>query len=134
MGEQRDQFEITAHPQNAAHARTRVRAFAADAGMAADALNDLEVAVGEAVTNAILYGSPSAASRVFIACRVEADLLEVEVRDQGSGFDPTTIRDDMSQNALGGRGLLLMRALMDDVRFQHDAYGTRVLLARRLFP
>ncbi len=134
MGEQRDQFEIIAHPQNAAHARTRVRAFAAAAGMAEDGLDEMEVAVGEAVTNAILYGSPSAASRVFIACRVQADLLEIEVWDQGGGFDPASVHDGISQNALGGRGLLLMRALMDDVRFQHDGQGTRVTLARRVSP
>lgn len=134
MEEQCDHFEITAHPQNAAQARTRVRAFAAEAGMAADALDEMEVAVGEAVTNAILYGSPTAASLVSVSARVQADRLEVEVHDQGSGFDPEVTRDEFSQSALGGRGLLLMRALMDDVHFQHDGQGTRVTLARRVTP
>ena len=62
-----DQLEISAHPQNAGLARERVLQAAARAGFAGLDLADIEIAVGEAVTNAILYGSPSPDSRVALS-------------------------------------------------------------------
>lgn len=133
MIEAADQFEITAHPQNASVSRERVLKTARAAMFSATALGDIEVAVGEAVTNAILYGSPSATSRIVISCRFSnADqAFEVEVRDQGRGFDPSHIRHDDNTDALGGRGIRLMRALMDKVIMEYHGDGMVVSLSKR---
>lgn len=132
MTENADQFEISAHPKNASLARERVLQAARAAGFPADALSDIEIAVGEAVTNAILYGSPTDASRIVISCRFAPPdgNFEVEVRDAGRGFDPGYVRDD-DVEALGGRGLLLMRALMDSVLLQYDGNGMIVRLVKK---
>ena len=127
-----DQFEITAHPQNAGPARERVRAAAIRAGFADMDLADIEIAVGEAVTNAILYGSPSAASRVVLSYGPTALTFVIQVRDEGNGFDPGLVRTEEDTDALGGRGIRLMRALMDQVDLHYDGHGMVASLLKKL--
>ena len=134
MKELQDKFEITAHPQNAGHARDRVRALAVQAGFQGLPLADIEIAVGEAVTNAILYGSPSATSHIVINCFLEQKFFHVEVRDQGNGFDPALLRPTADSDALGGRGIRLMRALADEVRLIYDGHGMVAHLIKNLSP
>lgn len=132
LKELRDQFEITAHPQNAGQARERIRTLAIEAGFAGLDLGDIEIATGEAVTNAILYGSPDATSQIRILCRFTGNSLHIEIRDQGQGFDPTRVPEDVGTDALGGRGIRLMRALMDQVDLHHDGNGMVARLSKTL--
>ena len=134
MKDHKDEFEITAQPQNAAAARERIKRVALQAGFQSPEIDDIEVAVGEAATNAILYGSPTATSRIVISCwfnRAER-ALHVEVRDQGLGFDPEQVRDEEDTDSLGGRGLRLMRALMDKLLLYYDGQGMSVRLTKYL--
>ncbi|MDZ7734629.1 MAG: ATP-binding protein [Acidimicrobiia bacterium] len=56
-------------------------------------IDDLRVAVSEATTNAIeSHADLSGADRIVIRCDLGDDRIEVEVRDQGGGFDPGTVR------------------------------------------
>lgn len=132
MDDFREQFEITAHPRNAGQARERVRKLAVRAGLSGLDLADIEIAVGEAVTNAILYGSPTAASRVMIVSGRADGTFFVEVRDQGHGFDPAALHEKNDNDALGGRGIRLMRALMDQVELHHNGAGMIARLSKRL--
>ena len=129
-----DQFEITAHPQNAGLARERVRDAARRVGFAAVDLADIEIAVGEAVTNAILYGSPRAESRVVVAYGTVGPDFVIKIQDEGSGFDPTVEKMEMEEDtdALGGRGIRLMRALMDQVDLHYDGRGMVACLYKKL--
>ena len=129
-----DKLEITAHPQNAGRARERVRDAAAHAGFTGLDLADIEIAAGEAVTNAILYGSPTAASRITLACGITDAGFVIQVRDEGHGFDPGAVRTDEDTDALGGRGLHLMRALMDEVDLYYDGHGMVAFLLKKLPP
>jgi anti-sigma regulatory factor (Ser/Thr protein kinase) len=130
----RDQFEIAAHPQNAGPARERIRSLAAQAGFSGLALADIEIAAGEAITNAILYGSPSAASRIVISSGFTQDVFHIEVRDQGHGFDPEHLRLEEDTDALGGRGIRLMRGLMDQVDLHYNGQGMSARLSKNLSP
>ena len=129
-----DQFDITAQPQNAALARERIKRAAVQAGFRSPELDDIEVAVGEAATNAILYGSPTATSRIVISCwfNQTEGAFHVEIRDQGLGFDPDKVRDEDDTDSLGGRGLRLMRALMDRLLLYYDGEGMSVRLTKFL--
>ncbi len=99
-------------------------------------VEDVELALREALANAILHGNKSDPSKkvivaCFCECEAEAGLLLV-VRDEGSGFDPAEVPDPTQAEAvyLGhGRGIFLMRQLMDEVRFQNG--GTEVELRKR---
>lgn len=134
LHDQLDQFEITAHPRNAGHARERVRDAANRAGFADLDLADIEIAVGEAITNAILYGSPSADSRILLLYgRAGADFV-IQIHDAGTGFDPSAVRQEEDTDALGGRGIRLMRALMDQVDLHYDGEGMVACLHKKLPP
>jgi serine/threonine-protein kinase RsbW len=97
---------------------------------------DVGMAVREAVINAIRHGNrEDPALVVDVTMRWAADTLEVRVRDRGNGFDPAQVPDPRSgENLLrsSGRGLLLMRAFVDDVVFRKPRQGgTEVTLVKR---
>jgi CheY-like chemotaxis protein/anti-sigma regulatory factor (Ser/Thr protein kinase) len=73
--------------------------------------------------------------KIHVRVRLTADQAEFSVRDEGPGFDPTTLpppTDVTSLDGQGGRGVLLMRTFMDEVRY--DATGNEVTMSKRLHP
>jgi anti-sigma regulatory factor (Ser/Thr protein kinase) len=97
---------------------------------------DLNFRVGltEALTNAMLYGNGDDPSkRVLVEVTVQQGRLEATVRDQGSGFDPSTVPDPTHPDNIMkpcGRGLFLMRKLLDEVSYNER--GNEVTLVLRL--
>lgn len=92
---------------------------------------DIELALFEALANAVIHGNhEQPAKRVNISCRYEhnvKDCIAIVVRDQGSGFDPSAVPDPTRPENLDaehGRGILMMRTFMDEVRFEKG--GTEV--------
>lgn len=127
-----DQFEIEAHPRYAGPARERVRVAAVRAGFSDMDLADIEIAVGEAVTNAILYGSPSPDSRIVLSYGPSAGVFVIQIRDEGQGFDPSQVKMEEDTDALGGRGIRLMRALVDQVDLHYNGKGMVACLIKKL--
>ena len=95
---------------------------------------DIETAVREAVANAMVHGNgENPGKRVYVECRCYTDReVSITVRDEGAGFDtsavpdPTTPESRLSEH---GRGIYLMKTLMDDVCF--DESGTVVHLRKK---
>ena len=102
-----------------------------------DALN-VGLAVREAVINAILHGNKKEPSRtVSIQLDVrQAGGIEIKIRDQGEGFDPAGNPDPTDDDHVlnsSGRGILMIRAFVDDVGFRFKkGRGTEVTLVKRL--
>ncbi len=95
------------------------------------------LAVREAVMNAVLHGNKEReGTTVVVEYSVDAARIEVCVQDQGEGFDPTSLADPLSQENLlaeGGRGVYLIRQLMDEVNYTFPAAGgTRVCMIKAL--
>lgn len=134
MKDVKDQFEITADPVNAARARARLRASAGEAGFTGIALDDFEVAMGEALSNAILHGSPTPLSKITICITYAQRTREftVEVSDTGTGFDPSAVRHASSSEDVNGRGLKMMAILVDKAVLFNDGSGTTVRLTKRI--
>jgi serine/threonine-protein kinase RsbW len=114
----------------------QVKRVAAEMGFLPGDLEDIELAVGEAVSNAILYGSPRMGDSVSISSYLDcvSCRFSVEVRDQGPGFDPETVVLEVGMDSLHGRGLFLMRHLMDEVHLQRLADGMLVEVAKQMPP
>jgi len=92
---------------------------------------DVELALFEALANAVIHGNhEQPAKRVNISCRYEhhvKDCIAIVVRDQGTGFDLSAVPDPTRPENLDsehGRGILMMRTFMDEVRFEKG--GTEV--------
>jgi len=95
---------------------------------------DLRIAVQEALANAALHGCGDDASKT-IHCVVEADPTSVTliVRDPGPGFDYQRLADPARFEATTlqhGRGIALMRSLVDELTFAHD--GSEIRLCKHL--
>lgn len=95
---------------------------------------NFRVGLIEALSNAILYGNrhdPAKAVRVEL--RVRACSFEVRITDEGTGFDPHRIPDpttDENRIRPGGRGLFLMRRLLDEVHFNERGNSVTLILHR----
>jgi serine/threonine-protein kinase RsbW len=100
----------------------------------------IEIAVREALANAVIHGNhENPDKRVHVTCRCSMDgEVLLTVRDEGQGFDPDALPDPTDQTNLlraNGRGIWIMRALMDEVTFEDN--GTVVCMrkiVRRLPP
>jgi len=95
------------------------------------------LAVREAVMNAMLHGNKEReGTTVVVDYTVDAARIEVCVQDEGEGFDPDALADPLSHTNLlaeGGRGVYLIRQLMDEVDYSFPAAGgTRVRMVKAL--
>ena len=92
----------------------------------------IKLALEEALVNAIKHGNQMDRSkRVFISYRFVNDLFEVQITDEGPGFDPTDVPDPTAVENLErpcGRGLMLMRHYMTEVTFHPP--GNAVLMTK----
>jgi serine/threonine-protein kinase RsbW len=95
---------------------------------------DIEIALREAIVNAVIHGNAEAAEkRVYVVCRCTMDgEISITVRDEGQGFDIDAVPDSTTaENRLSshGRGIYLMKVLMDEVSF--DQGGTVVHMRKK---
>ena len=70
--------------------------------------------------------------RIHVHVRVDADQISVTIRDDGRGFDQSRLPDPTKNEYLDrahGRGLLLMRAFADTVRY--NDVGNEVTMVKR---
>src|SRR6266853_1584034 len=82
----------------------------------------VEIALREALANAIIHGNhQNPRKHVYVRFRCKADEVSIAVKDEGRGFDINTITDPTAPENTGsahGRGIYLMKAVMDEVRFE----------------
>lgn len=110
--------------------------FAKRSGLGEDAAHGIEMAVREAVTNAVLHGNRrDEAKSIEVGFKSLPGAIEITVRDQGEGFDSESVPDPTDpQNIMktSGRGILFMRTFMDDVQWsRHPEGGTVVRMTKQ---
>ncbi len=94
----------------------------------------LRVALSEALANAIVCGNgedPTKVVHIRVECLVEQ--VHLHVTDQGCGFNPRTIPEPVLPDDIEnpcGRGLFLIRSLMDQVRFNDRGNSICMTLRR----
>jgi serine/threonine-protein kinase RsbW len=94
----------------------------------------IELALSEAIANAVIHGAKADPSKVVecdVACDETRGLLVV-VRDPGPGFDPGSIPSPVQGENIyshHGRGIFLINQLMDEVQFHKN--GTEIHMIKR---
>ena len=127
-------MELSVPPSPAYLAGLRQAARACLQGVASEAADDVVLALNEAATNAILYGS-SGGQPVEVVVHVNDDVIQASVLDHGPGLPAQPPTDaDTDALAVRGRGLWLLRRLVDEVRLERVRLGTRVTLRRAIGP
>jgi serine/threonine-protein kinase RsbW len=99
---------------------------------------NFRVGVTEALANAILYGNGGDPKRmVQVEVSLNAVRVVLRVVDQGEGFDPHAVPDPTRPENLdrtSGRGLFLIRELMDEVEYSDRGNAGRLVLCREPAP
>jgi serine/threonine-protein kinase RsbW len=94
----------------------------------------LRVVLSEALSNAIVRGnSEDETKSVYVEAELVPDAIRVSVTDEGPGFDPETVPEPLTPEQLdeaGGRGLFLIRKLVDDVQFNEQGNSICMILRR----
>lgn len=90
----------------------------------------VEIALHEALINAVVHGNhEDPRKHVHVDCRCEPDEISILVRDEGQGFDVDRVPDPTAPENIQythGRGIYLMRAYMDEVRFEEGGRAVRM--------
>jgi serine/threonine-protein kinase RsbW len=112
-------LEMTVSLPRQSHSVPVIRRLAAQIlrafGVSGDSIHDVELAISEACANVIQHAIDSEGYEVSI--ELAADRCAITVLDGGDGFDATQVRDQEDVDAESGRGLSLMRALVDNLNF-----------------
>ena len=127
---------IPTHPRYLSAARLLVGGLGAQAGLSLEEVEDMKVAVSEAVTNVIdhAYGG-ELKGVVIVRFRPGSGELTVEVEDRGVGFDPGRVPagGPPQPGPDGGLGLYLVRELADSVKVESaPGSGTKITITKRL--
>ncbi len=110
--------------------------FVKRSGLDEDAAYGVDMAVREAVTNAVMHGNrQDEAKTVEVSLKSLPGAIEITVRDQGKGFDTESFPDPTDpQNLLktSGRGILFIRTFMDEVEWsRHPQGGTVIRMTKK---
>lgn len=110
-----------------------IMAVVREQGCAADSEFEIEVALYEALANAVEHGcehDPEKSVEVVVACEEHRGMIII-VRDPGTGFQPESVPSPVvGENiyADSGRGIFLINQLMDEVRFERN--GTEIWMIK----
>ena len=136
MTEQTTRLVLPSHIEAVADAATAATDFVHNCGVGEEAAFGIDMAVREAITNAMVHGNQEdEAKTVELTLSCLGRELEIEVKDQGDGFDPTSVPDPTEPANLlktSGRGIFLMRTFMDEVQwFNRPEGGTTVRMVKK---
>lgn len=99
-------------------------------------IDDLSISITEMFNNAVEHGNKNDPNKKITLSFTRTDShLIISIRDEGSGFAPEKIKDPLAPENLlaeNGRGIYLVRNLMDNLEFNITGQGTEVLIYKKL--
>jgi serine/threonine-protein kinase RsbW len=117
-------------------AEQRAEEFATKAGFDEESCHRIAMSVREAAVNAVLHGNAyDPKKKVSVSYETNGDKLVIRIADQGKGLNPESVPDPLAPENLlkqSGRGIFLIRAFMDEVRFRDLSPGTEITLVKNM--
>jgi len=108
--------------------------IASAAGFDESTVDDISIALTELVNNAIHHGNDNDVNKtVTVSFKVDEKKLSISISDEGQGFSPKDISDPVHPDNLmadNGRGIYLVKALMDAVDYKISETGTQVTISK----
>ena len=123
------EYQVWRYPAEAdrlAAARHAFGAWLDERGVAKEARADLVLAYSEACSNAVRHAYVDCEGTISVHLRYDEGLLTINVSDSGRWSEPDPVPDD------GGRGLEMIRELVDDMHVHGTPYGTTVVMAKQV--
>jgi len=105
-------------------------------GLTEDEIDDISIAVTEAVNNAIKHGNKDDSTKsIEIVFEVETRKIVIRIKDEGEGFKMKNVKDPRKAENLfkdNGRGVLIMKSLMNEVKVLSGSKGNVLQLVKYL--
>jgi serine/threonine-protein kinase RsbW len=135
--EQTTRLVLPSHIEAVADAAAAAADFVKRCGAGDDTAFGVDIAIREAVTNAVVHANKRDETKnVAVTFTCSTEELEIEVTDQGYGFDPASVPDPTDPANImksSGRGIFLIRNFMDDVEwFMRPEGGTTLRMTKKL--
>jgi serine/threonine-protein kinase RsbW len=130
-------LRVPARPEYIALARLALSGLAELSPLSDEDVADLKLALTEAVSNSVRHAYAGGDGFVSIAYELSATALQIEVVDDGAGFDPAVpARLDGDELSEGGLGIAIIRTIVDELEIasQPGVRGSRLRLVKRLQP
>jgi stage II sporulation protein AB (anti-sigma F factor) len=122
--------------ENVGIARVTAAAFAAQMEFTISEIEEIKVAVSEAVSNAVIHGYGDKVGQIEFAMTLGEDKLEYVITDQGRGIEDIALARQPSYSTdpeRMGLGFVFMESFMDQVDIESTAgQGTKVVLIKKL--
>lgn len=136
MSEEKTEIHLPSRLESVEEAAQKAESFGKQCGFADDVLQSVDMAVREAVANAVKHGNLlDETKQVEITLECTSGGFGVTVRDFGKGFEIEEIPDPTAPENLlkaSGRGILFMRSFMDEVEwFNHAEGGMMVKMLKK---
>jgi phosphoserine phosphatase RsbU/P len=135
-----EDFDIKLHNKlsELVSANQALTEFGRQHGLADNVLHDLNLALGEILTNIISYGyADSGEHEIAVRFSVELGEMRVEVEDDGQPFNPLEAPEadttkPLEERTIGGLGVHLVRKLMDGLEYQRHEGKNLLVMKKRL--
>lgn len=127
------EFVFPADAASCQQVHAQIMEITTRAGFGDEAQLEIDLAVQEALANAMIHGCKrDAHQQIRCVVRVDAEGAVITVSDPGPGFDPASVPDPLSEQGQGrfsGRGVLFIRSVMDDVTYARG--GAEITMRKR---
>lgn len=129
---------IDANSKNESFARVSVASFATQLDPTLEDINDIKMAVSEAVTNCIIHGYDGEEGEIYISLGITDDILHIEIEDKGKGIEDIkkameplyTSKPHMERS---GMGFTVMEAFMDEISVKSNlGEGTKIYMNKKI--
>lgn len=131
MTEEKKEFNLPSILESVDKAASEAESFARSNGFDDGALFAIDMAVREAVANAIKHGNKLDGTKIVEITFINLSKgLEVRVRDFGEGFDVEEVPDPTNPENLlkaNGRGVLFMKTFMEEVEWERHQTGGMIV-------
>lgn len=118
---ERTELKLPSRLEAVAEGASAVAEVLSRTGVGEEAAFGIDMAVREGIANAVIHGNKLDEGKfVTISVTRSPDSLEINVRDQGQGFNPETVSDPTKEENIlktSGRGIFFMRNFMDEVEW-----------------
>ena len=136
MTVQRVSYSLDSSLDSVNKAEEEASKMAIKSGFDEDEAGRISMAVREATVNAVLHGNHyDPTKRVAVSFENTGNELVITIQDQGIGLEPENVPDPLAPENLlkqSGRGIFLIRAFMDEVRFRKLDPGTEITLIKKV--
>jgi len=131
-------FALSSTMESVSEVEAAAEKLASEAGLDEDQRFHVTMAVREAAVNAVLHGNDyDPDKKISASFENNGKSLVITIADEGKGLVPEELPDPLAPENLlkgTGRGIFLIRSLMDEVHFRHLDPGTELTLVKHLAP